>query len=398
MILNKIIEIEESLSVSIFPKNDISLFSGIGGAPIFYYSLLRLTGNPIYNDKITEYTNYIFDHLTNKKYGLSYNGGLAGVGFMLNFLKEKSIYPEEVLFDSLREIDEVLISSALQKSKYFKDLDFLHGSLGLVYYLNERVKDNPSLYDRMDSLVSKISILLLKDLSKYQLIKNDRKYSPNHHKTNCGLAHGLCSFITIFVDILKNFPHNEIVLRALKSSVSTLLEFASEDENSISVFPGIAVNKYLANYNVHLGWCYGDQTISLVLLKAGNFLNDEYLIKKAKSIAFKTLERATIVGAVRTHTGDAGFCHGTSSVAYLYKKWYKITGDDRFYKAYNFFIQETIRRSYRKSGIAGYQKYFGNDKYQTSIGLLDGVLGIGLVLADNQYDEEIDWDRLFILH
>ncbi|MCK0125305.1 hypothetical protein MWU76_12940 [Gelidibacter sp. F2691] len=62
-----------------------------------------------------------------------------------------------------------------------------------------------------------------------------------------------------------------------------------------------------------------------------------------------------------------------------------------FYTAYNFFIEETIRRSYRKSGIAGYQKYLGNDKYQTSIGLLDGVLGIGLV--DNQFGEEIDWNR-----
>ncbi|MCK0125306.1 hypothetical protein MWU76_12945 [Gelidibacter sp. F2691] len=152
----------------------------------------------------------------------------------------------------------------------------------------------------MDSLVSKISLLLLKNLSKYQLIKNDRKYSSNHHKTNCGLAHGLCSFITIFEDIFKNFHNIENAIKALKCSVNTILEFAIEDENSLSV------------------------------LKAGNFLNDEYLIKEAKRIAFKTVERATIVGAARTYTGDAGFCNGASSIASLYKKWYKITGDDQF--------------------------------------------------------------------
>ena len=60
------------------------------------------------------------------------------------------------------------------------------------------------------------------------------------------------------------------------------------------------------------------------------------------------------------------------------------------------FMKDVLRKGEDENlGIAGYRKFMGNDKYENAIGLLDGVVGIGVVLIDSlmKENQKIEWDR-----
>ena len=88
-----------------------------------------------------------------------------------------------------------------------------------------------------------------------------------------------------------------------------------------------------------------------------------------------------------------------SSIAYVHKKWYYISGEKKFYDLYSKFISEILDFGKRNVGIAGYQKYVSNNQYEDSIGFLDGAIGVGIVLTDYLLEDNstINWDQFFLL-
>ena len=177
-----------------------------------------------------------------------------------------------------------------------------------------------------------------------------------------------------------------------------LLGFQTTDDTTLSAFPSIAVNQKTALYDIPLGWCYGNQTLSYGLYIASLVLNDQSINESAKSIAHRTLRRDTFEKAYSKNT-DAGFCHGASSLAYLQKKWGQlpmILNLKGYIKSSFKFLclkETTIK------GWQGYRKYLGNNKYESAIGLLDGIVGIGIVFIDAIIEDEknINWPSFFLL-
>ncbi len=382
---------------------ELSLFTGISSLPIFYYLKFILTKNPVYKANIKVYLEKIVGLLNKKDVHISYCNGLVGIAQMFNYISKKNVLDLEALSDledAMQIIDESIIELTLSSTITLNDTDFLHGSFGVAFYLNERFsKINAAhIKSKTIQLFEKLSFIVLADIEDHRLVNHLREIDSTAHKTNCGLAHGNVSHILLFSKFLENVPDNKLIKKALIASVDCLLEFESGNKDSFSQFPSIAVNKLTAQYNIPLGWCYGDQTISLALYKASKTLMNEYIYNKAVELAYVNLQRNSIEKIFPTPYYDAGFCHGLASIAYIHKKWFSITNDPNFYEAYENYISDILKLGNKNFGVTSYKKFHHKDGYIDAIGLLDGTIGVAVVLIDYLLKfNDTGWDNFFLL-
>jgi lantibiotic biosynthesis protein len=401
-VLKKINLISDQLEIKISNNKDISLINGIGALPIFFYLKFKLTGDRENILKLNYFLEKIIGIINEDDIQLSYCNGLVGVAQMFEYIRSKEVLEGQSLLDiedALITIDEMIVDYAISKSITIEDVDFLHGSFGAAFYLVSRFSKNADTLfkKKVIQLFELLANIVLVDIEKSNLVKDNTDINNYTHEINCGLAHGLISYIIIFSRFLETVGENEIITKVLKKCLETLLEFESINETSLARFPSIAVNKMTANYNVPLGWCYGDQTISIGLHKASNVLKNEELKKKALNLAYRNLERNKVELIFTSSKYDAGFCHGLSSVAYINKKWYQISKDKKFYEEYEKQIVKILDIGSNEIGIAGYQKFAGKDGYIDSVGFLDGAIGIAIVLIDYLLMEDCGWDVFFLL-
>lgn len=402
-VLDKINMLSEDIDLRTKDNSNISILNGIGSLPIFYYLKFKLTNNKEYINKIHTTLEKIIELINETHIEYTYSNGLIGVAHMFNFIKKKNILNPEALIDieeALLIIDETVVELSFSKTNSIDDTDFLHGSFGGALYLIERFPDNNSeiFKSKVIELFEKLALIILEDIEKTKKISNLIDFDENAQLTNCGLAHGHVSYIIILSKFLENNPGNKLIKDTLIASVECLLGFQSDSEESFSQFPSIAMNKSTAKYSVSLGWCYGDQTISLGLYKAANILKDENLKQKALDLAYKTLKRDTTEKIFASSNWDAGFCHGLSSVAYIHKKWYSLSKDKSFYEQYEKYISDILDYGDKEIGVAGYQKFAGKNGYEDSIGFLEGAIGIGIVLMDYLLEfDDTGWDKFFLL-
>lgn len=403
-VLNKINEISDHIDLRIKNNNDISLINGIGSLPVYYFLMFKLTNDNKFINKIHTSLDKIIDIINETDTQISYCNGLIGVAYMFNYIKNKNVLTSESLTDiedALLILDETILELSLAKTKNIEDVDFLHGSFGGALYLIERYSEdsNQMFKNKVKDLFEKLAQIVLDDIKKTKKVSNLVNSDESTHKTNCGLAHGHPSYIIIISKFMEKVSvENQMIKDALTASIDCLLGFQSIDENSFAQFPSIAVNRATSQYNIPLGWCYGDQTISLALYKASVILKSESLRQKALDLAYTTLRRDSIDKIFPTSKYDAGFCHGLSSVAYINKKWFILSKDEVFYKQYEKYIVDIINYGNKNIGVAGYQKYLGKDRFIDSIGFLDGAIGIGIVLIDYLLGfEDEGWDSFFLL-
>lgn len=394
----KVFEIEKMLSKFPVKENNFSLFTGIGGLPIFYFLLFQYTKDSKYVEKANSIISQIFEMLNSVNYSVTYCNGLSGIGFMLNYITNTGCFNMLEIDESLCEIDDFIFDYTIKRIKSSEDLDFLHGAFGTTYYLLTRIDNNPFLKEKTRHIFHMLCNVLNKEIDKSKEVLEVRHIDEGFHKTNCGLAHGHGSYIIILAKGLQKFQEDDFIKNTLRKSIDCLLSFQSKNDNTISCFPAIAISPHTANYEIPMGWCYGDQTASLSLYRGGIALEDKDVTEKAIKIALKTLNRNSFVKAQLSPLTDACFCHGSASVAYLNKKWGQITNNNEFYKLYQHFVMVTIEKGNNNNGYAGYQKYLGDNKHENAIGLLDGVIGVGVVLLDYLLEgNQLKWDSFFLL-
>ena len=401
----EVLEIIRELNIKIddFYKNsyNISLFSGLGGVILYKVMIYKLLNEESYKKEVRNCIKKIFNIINEDEIYCNYSNGLIGIALLFDIIVDEKILNKNLsknLEIAINEFDQIIIKEAIKSTKSINDVDFLHGSFGAALYLIERYNKNNRTIDNTDFLFffEKLAEIISNDINtslKFKKIKHID--SDDYHKTNCGLAHGYVSYILIFIKFIEKIPKNSTINKALTDSIYHLLSFESNLDETLASYPSIAINKNTAQYDVALGWCYGDQTISICLYKASILLNDENLMAKSKLLAYRNLKRSIENKNFPYKKYDSGFCHGLSSVAYLHKKWYKITNDQRFFDEYERIIDE-ILHFYKTHN--GFPKLTANGSYKETIGLLDGSIGVGLILIDNLKNENSNlWDKFFLI-
>lgn len=387
-VLKTIALIEQQLYCSWKDVDNISLYQGISGIALFYYNLYRLTKEEKHLNELNKIIETLFEKLNNSTYNYSYCEGLSGIAHLIYFLKQKKIIDEDVE-DTLKEIDSILYNWAINYTSDIESIDFLHGSLGTLHYLIDRK------YTKAKTLLYKIKEVIEKDIE-------EGKTSFETNVVNCGLAHGNISYLLIFSNYLEKYPKDTIIENFIFKVINLQLKYKSRNSNSLSVFPSIvyANTNEPNNYDIPMGWCYGDQTAVFGLNKAAKIIDDDKVLSLTKEIAYHCCKRDTIIKSFFSEESDACFCHGTSSAAYLFKKMYKTYNEDVFNDKYELFINYTLDRRKFPDVISGYKKYSNiTGENEVSNSLLDGISGIGIVLIDYLLgNENNDWDKFFLLN
>ncbi|ADB40683.1 lanthionine synthetase C family protein [Spirosoma linguale] len=407
IVLDRIKQIDHDLSIELDSIHSPSLMNGLGGSVLFYVNGYTALRNEAMANKARQLVDKLIDELQANEVTHSYCDGITGVGYLLSYLSETDLLDVDV-DEFLEDVDKhVLNETSFIISKY-RDLDFLHGGLGMGIYLLSRYPKNPPLRRLINEVLDQLIDLIDHDIMgslPVNLIMN--AISPGASPArffNLGMAHGASAYLVFLARYLTQFPGHPRALDVMSRLVNYIKTFyrpATGNEGQEGAFPDIINFGRHGVYRVPLGWCYGDLTLSIGFLMAGEVMDDPALRQFAETIALTTLQRDSLEAA---HLSDACFCHGTTSMAQAYRIWYRASGNQAFKKAYEHWITLTLEMGRFSDGIGGYKKFTGTDtglpggipKYDRITGLLDGATGIGLVLTDYLEQDKIDWERFLL--
>ena len=383
--------LEQDITENIFNTNDNSLFNGKAGTLILYYLLYEDTNNPDYIDKIGNIISHIFQDINENNYsgGNSFCNGMAGIGYALNLLKKKKIISEE-FEEVLKDFDTILVQE-IDVCLHDKKFDFLHGGLGIVLCLLERSSENVLLQEKIDDFFSKYISIVEEQIKKDNTLEFFDESGEYTAKYNLGMAHGLISNLCLLIKYSDHISHD--IRPIIKAVSDKILEFYKK-ENSCQ-FPSIIYTNRESTYNAPLGWCYGDNIIALGLLKSAVFLEDSHLYSISEEIAINALKR----DHERFIIKDAMICHGTAGVSYIYEKLYTITSNEKLKESSQKWFEATLDFYSEEGESYGYKTYVGNDEFTDTISLLNGKIGIALMLLMRENSNlDSDWDNILLLN
>lgn len=380
--LNKI----EATTSQVQYEND-GLFGGKLGLVWQNYYLWQATREYAHKEACLRVLGEVFDNLNNdtpQLSGAAMSGGAAGFGYVVTHL-HRAEWLDFDLNQTLADLDEFIYESALEHIQQRK-LDFWHGAFGMLFYFLERL---PHHRQRAEVLIQKIVEQVQGD--------DDGLWFPNVMREedepiiNFSLSHGQTAFMLVLMQAAQKGIEEELVRSVVARGVNFLLrhERTVDYVTDFSYFPlCVHANTAEPRYNNRLAVCYGDLNLVLLMYKAAAFFDNAALKKRADLLGLNTLrrqnEQATLVS-------DSHFCHGAAGVAQFYHSLYRISGQEGYYKGYQYWIDRTIAALHQDLATDAFR--------ETKGGLVSGYAGVALVLLTYIYHqrERLYWEKVFLL-
>lgn len=157
-------------------------------------------------------------------------------------------------------------------------------------------------------------------------------------------------------------------------------------EQQYSVFP-YQVHSQLkeTTFSSELSWRRGDIGQSFLLYKAHNLSQDSDLLNIAELVGLNTLLRTTsdnteIVGS-QLESGAAGLAH-------IYHKLCQLSGNEAYQRGQIYWLTQTQQWLRQELATGFYNNHLGD--------LLQGLIGVGLVLLSAMTEKELRWDEIVL--
>jgi len=374
-------------------SEDLSLYNGLAGEALFLFYYTKY--NP--NDTIAkESFEKKISFLSEKLYTIqnsTFCSGIAGIQWLFSFLyHQKIIYARDkkILCDDSHNDLKTVSMNLLDIGNY----DFLHGSLGVFYYL---------LYSSNGHSDNYFKNYLYK-LESMQIQSSYGKFIPNMffvnnkdraNEINLGLSHGLPSILKVLLECIRKGISVSLCKKIAYDIIDCLFLCMNKDVTK-SYFPSLVnINSNKSVSTSRLAWCYGDLGLAYVLYQAGKVLNDAYLENRAIEILEASTKRKDVH---ETKLFDFGICHGIAGVVHLYKRIWDQTKLPIFKVASEYWLSQLTASASNDIYTQFYQKFFPpENKYLKSHSFLEGAIGAGLVLLSYQINES-DWDYAIMLN
>lgn len=318
----------------------------------------------------------------------SYSSGLTGLGSVFQHLSDQGILDIDV--EGLLGVFDIHLRTKMLDNLSENNIDFLHGALGVAYYFLKRKKKDIVL-DFIEKFIA-TSKNDTTGLYWETLIDQGEK---REFGVNFGLAHGIFSIISFFNHAISSglFIEQETKLKEVLLGINSFVLNHRLTDNHFNSFPTWNTPSSKINYS-RLAWCYGDLPAGLILLQSSILLNNTSWYSEGIKILRKTLKRIDIKNE---SVYDAGVCHGSSGLAYIYYKAFKLTNLEEFLSQSDYWLDVTFNKSEFEDGYAGYKAFHHTDGWSNEIGFLEGVSGIGLVLLARLSEKDSDWDNLLLI-
>jgi lantibiotic modifying enzyme len=204
-------------------------------------------------------------------------------------------------------------------------------------------------------------------------------------EVDLGLSHGHVGVIASLLPALKYKSTHVQAKGMIESGCNWLVEQSQCVDSYGSYYAYLQGD----NKESKLGWCYGDLSIAITLLRAGKAINNASYVDFALEIAKHCAAREQIP----IHKNNHAICHGNIGLFLMFQTLYKLTNEDIFRETSNKWLNKTLDR-YQDNGIQGIALISKKGKY--NMGLLTGLPGIGLCLL-SALGQDIDWTDSLLL-
>lgn len=375
-------------------ESNISLYSGLSGLSLYYLELWELTNNVHYKRRALSIYDRIFERLNSTEVELhdmySFSGGLSGVFYSIGSAVSRGYLSADVLSDS-NDVEDYLFNGCIDLLKNQLP-DPLHGAMGILYYFSTK-KTNPERIKYMDLIMLEYTKHLKCDSHGARML-NKLLTDQQNEEYNLSLSHGMAGHLAVFHNLITSGYQGinyDLIIGQLNYIRSQRLE---TDGIRTSNYPGIVVEsmdqdgyEWQKNYNVRLGWCYGDLNQSMIFIKYSKILDDPKLFKEGLDLGLSTLVKSSLHD---THIKDADpfFCHGTIGLAYFYFKLYGWTGNMLFKVACDHWVIKTYEVLEKRGDAYKQGEYYA---------LLEGVPAVALMLLAIEKGHDVSFDNIFLI-
>lgn len=337
----------------------------------------------------------LLNHIASYRYALhskhTYCSGVSGIAWFLQYLERNEfIELEKDFFSDIDRTISSLLSEDLQSGNY----DFLHGALGAFYTLLTK-KNKSEFYDSLDKAVD--DLFRIKKIhidTYYWTFYNALHKEPEYGKADFGLSHGIPSIISLLSKYYIE-RKNVLALDLIEKACAFLLTARNPEGMYASSYPYNVTIDSPSPMQSRLGWCYGDLGIALSFWHAYRATNDAALKTEALRIMDKCCYRLnSTVNDVR----DAALCHGSSGVAQIFRRFYVLTGEEKFRHCSDYWISQTLDFMMPTADAPnGKIRFDPKIGYTENHGLLEGLSGIGLALLSSISKENLSWDEVLLI-
>lgn len=365
------------------------LSGGSLGLLYYYFHAAKILNEDTLYQKAEILLEEVFEAVNNNTtnlIGAIYSSGAAGLAFTVDYLQKNKFINFDIEAE-FTDLDKYLFEEAVTQIEA-DNIDYLHGAMGVFHYFSLR-DQTPVISNYLNTLSIAICNKAIKtkdgiyfcNLGLERLTVNDVDF---------GLAHGLSGFLLLLIQAWPFVKNQTQIEETVRSGIEYIIKHELPVNFSIqefSYFPfELQVDSPHINRINRLAWCYGDLNQVLLFYRAGKLLGNGEYIAIANRIGLQCIERKSVES---TQSTDAHFCHGSAGLAQFYKCLYNETYNYDYYKAYEYWINETI--------LLIDEDIKGNKYVKNPVSLLEGWSGIAMVLTEFISKEKMNWASAFLL-
>ena len=357
-----------------------SLLGGDLGDIIFLYHYSRIDAH--YESIADGLLEKMLQSLSMQPRIATYCNGLAGLGVGLLTLQQDGVISG--VDSALGSIDPV-ISLSLASFVEDNNIDFLHGLIGIGFYLLER--NNSSKEYSVSNLSKIVDYLDKSKISDGAIVKwryNEKKLSKPF---NISLSHGVSSIVVFLCRLIKSGAfsenYNVKIKQMLQGAVQYLLSNRVDVDRLGCCFASSSIECDDYPHRSRLAWCYGDLGVATALLEAGNTLHDSSVRDIAIQVLLYSARRRDIKA---NHVNDFCVCHGSVGIAQIFRSQGIALGMKELLDAADYWEKDTLSRVVKDGHGRHTLLYYDSENggYRESGGILDGISGAGLYLLGEQ--------------
>lgn len=377
--------------VSEIDEKDLSLTGGICGKLIFLYEARKQTPSLVANETLENITQILFKNTASFPFDHSIARGLSGLGWTLDHL---GFSDDEDFNSDINECLLEIISVPVWKGEY----ELLYGLSGIGTYGVCRV-DKPCgeeiarrVLQHLIALSSESPDGIYWETRSDSYFFNDTMPSP---QKNLGTAHGNCAVMGFLIKLVENNVALEVSKPLLRELCRWFISQKLDPETANGgYFPGFVGN----NKTSRMGWCYGDLTTSLLLLRAGLALDNESIYSFGNEVAKLSTQRNVENGSVF----DGALCHGSGGISVIYQHIAQYTDTPEVTEAAQRWLQVTLDKAEQSQDLSGLLQ--SKDRLPENVrsmykhgDFLTGYAGVGLSLLSATSNEPVSWGSSLLL-
>jgi len=366
-------------------NGDETLFSGRLGVSLFYFFYSNIDKKNISEEIALKI--FLEEQERLKRYQNSNN-----FAYQLQWFLWYSFYLNKngFIHFGIENIDDIklIIEGKFKNHFVDKNYDLFYGAIGtglVLQYICERENFVNTFYNFFQSF---------KETHNDMTTWKRKTLTSGIEDYNYGLAHGIPSII-LFLNKLYLLSPSKYIEQCILESSKHLVSVKQNVDEIGSFFP-TTISKDYINQRSRLAWCYGDLGCGYSLLVSAQSLNNKELYSLAMEILKHSASRKD---PKQNMVYDLGICHGSSGLVLFFDRLYRITNDEVFKEASNYWLDLTVNSILLSGGIANV-KTWRADEFGGSykdFGFLNGLTGIGLVLLSAVANIDTSWDECLLL-